>query len=396
MRREVKVGNVRLDAKARKAVLEVMANDWISPGPFVEKFEKAFAKAHDREYGVMVNSGTDALRIALMALKEQEGWGDSREILVPALTFVATVNVILQCTLKPVFVDVSPLDLNMDTSLISKEITFKTAGIIPVHMFGNMADLYGISYIATQHKLRMIEDSCETMGVRFTGDAPHRQSVGSFGDIACFSTYACHLIQTGVGGMAVTSHQKLNDLMRSYMNHGRRSETRNDRFVFDRIGFSSRPDEFQAAIGLSQLEALPKAIKARRSNAWGLYNALQSHEADLWMLNPLEVQKEKAWMMFPIILNDKTINRDVFCHYLAGFGIETRPLFPLLTQPCYKSLHTDSFYAERFPVALNASLHGFYVGCHPDMTEEDVEYVARYIRTGVEAFSSRGGSVAVA
>lgn len=365
--REVKVGNVLLGSEERQNILQVIANNWVSPGPFVQDFESKFAAYHDCQYGVMVNSGTDALRISLLALKEKYGWSNGSEVLVPALTFVATINIVLQCGLTPVFVDVDPKDLNINTRLLSNALTFKTVAIIPVHLFGNPCDMDAISTFVRAHNLKILEDSCETMGVKWG----HRM-VGAWGDVGAFSTYACHMIQTGVGGLITTNDQDISDLVRSFMNHGRRSEKLGDRFIFERIGYSARPDEFQAAIGLAQLSKLHTWISKRRSNAYHLTERLTlSSEGYFWTLPVGNIGHEKAWMMYPLIVN-KAVDRDKFCAFLNGRGIETRPLFPLLTQPLYK----DKFNAEDFPVALRASQNGFYVGCHQDLNEEDMAYVA--------------------
>lgn len=380
--REIKVGNVTLGPEERRNILQVIANNWVSPGPFVNEFEAKFAAYHDCKYGIMVNSGTDALRLALLAMKEKYAWVPDAEVIVPALTFVATVNIILQCGLKPIFVDVDPRDLNMDVNLLSKALTFKTVAIIPVHLFGNPCDMDFITGFAHRHNLQVLEDSCESMGVRWA-----HKSVGAWGNAAAFSTYSCHLIQTGVGGIVTTNDDELATICRSLMNHGRKSEAREDRFVFERVGYSCRPDEFQAAIGLAQLSKLSQWIEQRRRNAVRLTQALAYSERgeNFWTLPIGNINHEKSWMMYPIVLNRAHLERDKFVSYLAGKGIETRPLFPLLTQPVFK----NRFKPEDFPVALRASQNGFYVGCHQDLIEGDMEYIGKALVECVGLSSSK-------
>ena len=137
-------------------------------------------------------------------------------MLVPALTFVATSNVVLYIQLTPVFVDVDPRYYTIDPALIERRITPRTRAIMPVHIAGLPCDMEPIMAIARKHSLRVVEDSCEAMFVR-----DHGRPVGSFGDIACFSTYAAHLITTGIGGIAITDDPQLRELMSSAMNHGR-------------------------------------------------------------------------------------------------------------------------------------------------------------------------------
>ncbi|MBI2097310.1 MAG: aminotransferase class V-fold PLP-dependent enzyme [Candidatus Sungbacteria bacterium] len=180
---------------ARRLVLKVLDSGRVSYGPFLERFEEKFAKLHGRRFAVTANSGTSALQIAVHALKELGGWRDGDEILVPALTFIATPNVILQNQMKPVFADVDPRTYHINPAEIEKRITKKTRAIMPVHLFGVSAEMKPIMAAAKKYKLRVIEDSCQAMGVKHRG-----QPVGSAGDIACFSTYAAHLITTGVGG----------------------------------------------------------------------------------------------------------------------------------------------------------------------------------------------------
>ena len=184
----------------------------------MDQFERELASLHDCRFGLMCNSGTSALQIALAALKEVHGWKDGDEVLVPALTFVATSNVVLYNGLTPVFVDVEPDYYELDAAKIEARITERTRAIIPVHIAGLPCDMDPIMEIAARHGLRVVEDSCETMFSRYKGKA-----VGSFGDIGCFSTYAAHVITTGVGGLCVTSDPELNVILKSLMNHGRDS-----------------------------------------------------------------------------------------------------------------------------------------------------------------------------
>jgi len=154
--------------------------------------------------------------MAVACLKELHGWHDGDEIIVPAVTFVATANVVVDHNLKPVFVDVDPVTYNIDPARIEKKITRKTRAIMVVHLFGQPAEMDPILKIARKYKLKIIEDSAETMFVKYKG-----KPVGSFGDIACFSTYVAHPIITGVGGVVATSNPKYAAVLRSLANHGR-------------------------------------------------------------------------------------------------------------------------------------------------------------------------------
>lgn len=410
---KISVGCVDIGASEHKLVNEVLDSGWVSPGPKIAEFEEKFAAAHDSKFGVMVNSGTDALRIALATLKEVHGWADGDEVIVPALTFVATVNVILQNKLVPRFVDVDPKTLNLDPSQIRRVRTNRTRAIIPVHLFGLMADMYYLQ--AESVGLQIIEDSCETMGTRFVdgheavgyhGDR-RNGACGSFGDIGCFSTYACHLIVTGVGGIAITNNPDFDQIMRSYANHGRDPyflggysqgekkpslELIRKRFLYHRVGYSARVSEFEAALGLAQLDRLPTILEKRRKNAVLLERLLSSVwwngvDGALQLPLTIAVNREHAFMMFPIVIKDDSIDRDLFCLYLERHGVETRPLMPLLTQPIYRKMWGDR--SERYPVAHAAQTRGFYVGCHQQLSKTDIEYLARTIEAAVKAFSKK-------
>ncbi len=277
--RQLGVGGLKISPLEKKYVNQVLDSNRLSYGRFSKKFEKGFADAHHAKHAVLSNSGTSSLQVALAALKERYDWKDGDEVIVPAITFVATSNVVLMLNLKPVFVDVDKKTYNLDPALIEEKITKKTRAIIPVHMFGLPADMKQICAIANKHKLRIIEDSCETMFVNVNG-----KPVGTHGDIGCFSTYVAHFLVTGVGGLSTTDDPELAIMMRSLVNHGRDGiylsidddedkhgrelETIVERrFNFVRLGYSYRVTELEAALGVAQLEMKDKIIKVRRENA---------------------------------------------------------------------------------------------------------------------------------
>ena len=252
VRKQIGVGGFRTSERAKQLVLEVLESNRITAGPMMSRFESEIASIHGCRFGLMSNSGTSALQIALGALKEMHGWRDGDEVLVPALTFVATANVVLYNGLVPAFVDVEPHYYDMDPSQIERRITPRTRAIMPVHIGGLPCDMDPILDIARRHNLCVVEDSAETMFARYRG-----RSVGSFGDAGCFSTYAAHIITTGVGGVSITSNPDLLVIMKSIMNHGRDSiyirmdddagrtgsdlfEIADRRFSFVRLGHSFR------------------------------------------------------------------------------------------------------------------------------------------------------------
>ena len=214
--RIIGVGTFTASPLAKQLVMEALSNNRLSYGPMMQRFETELAGLHGCRFGIMSNSGTSALLLALQALKELHGWADGDEVIVPAVTFVATANIVLHNRMVPVLVDVDRLYYELRPELIEQAITPRTRAIIPVHLFGQPADMEPIIAIARKHSLKIIEDSAETMFASCNG-----KRVGSLGDIGCFSTYVAHLIVTGVGGVNTTNEPEYAIKIRSLLNHGR-------------------------------------------------------------------------------------------------------------------------------------------------------------------------------
>lgn len=382
--RTVSVGDVILGERERELVAQVLDSTRLTYGPLTVRFEQEFARLHERRVAVFMNSGTSALQVGLDAMRLQLGWSDGDEVLVPALTFVASPNVVIQNRMRPVFVDIDPTYYEIDPSLIEDRITPRTRAIMPVHLFGQPCDMDPIMEIAQRRGLRVIEDSCETMYARY-----HGQVTGSWGDVSCFSTYTAHLLVTGVGGFATTNDPELAIRIKSLANHGRDSiymsidddddrssplffDIVDRRFRFVEIGYSYRGTEFEAAIGLAQLERWQAAVASRKQNADLLTQSL-SRFADQIQLPAIRPDTEHVFMMYPIVVRSP-IDRDNLVHHLERHGIETRPMLPLLSQPAYLRLFGD--LRPQYPVATRTETGGFYVGCHPGLTGDDIAYMA--------------------
>lgn len=376
------VGTFKISEKARRYVNDVLNTERLSYGPYLQKFEKVFAAAHDCRFSIMTNSGTCSLMIALAALKNRHGWQDGDEVIVPAVTFIATSNIVLQLNMTPVFVDVDPVFYELDPSKIEAKITPRTRCIIPVHLFGCPCDMDPILQIAERHKLRIIEDSCETMFTKYKG-----KSVGSFGDIGCFSTYVAHILTTGVGGICTTNDPDLAIQLRSLMNHGRDSiymsiDDDNDkskeeleiitkrRFSFVQMGYSFRVTEMEGALGLAEFEDREDMMRKRRDNAQFFMEKL-SRWGEHMQLPTLRASAGHAFMMFPIVMRNE--EKTALVNYLEESGIETREMLPLINQPFYKKLF--SIRENDYPVATWINNNGFYIGCHQGLSDSEKEYV---------------------
>lgn len=379
--RQITLGHLDISQQGKDYVNEALDANRLSRGTFTDRLETMFAKLHEVEHAIFLNSGTSALQVVLAALKEMHGYRDEDEVIVPAVTFVATANAVLANNLRPVFVDVDLHTFNINPKLIKPAITPRTRAILPVHLFGLPADMPATNRIAHTYGLQVLEDSCETMFA-----SVHDHSVGSWGDVACFSTYVAHLIVGGVGGLITTSDLELATLCRSLLAHGRHpsylsiDDDNVDgptlqrmiecRYRFDRVGYSYRATELEAALALAELERWATNIARRRENAILLTNLLRPL-ADHLQLPFIPLNYQHSFMMYPIVAQDA---REPLVLYLEQNGIETRYLMPLLSQPIYQRMFPGEL--DRHPVARHLDKHGFFIGMHQGLTEDDIRYVA--------------------
>jgi dTDP-4-amino-4,6-dideoxygalactose transaminase len=371
--------------------MEVLDSNRLTAGPMMARFEAEIAALHACRYGLMCNSGTSALQIAIQALKEVHGWQDGDEVLVPAVTFVATANVVIYNRLTPVFVDVEPEYYCIDPARIEERITPRTRAIVPVHVGGLPCDMNPILEVARRHNLRIVEDSAEAMFVNY-GDRP----VGSFGDVGCFSTYAAHMITTGVGGLCTTDDAELLIILKSIMNHGRDSiyiridddraahgddlfRVADSRFSFTRFGHSFRATEMEAALGIAQLEER-EALCARRREIAACFNeGFAGLSGEHLLLPKARPGAEHAYMFYPMTIASQRMKRAELIQYLEERSIETRYVLPLINQPVYRQLFGD--LDSEYPIAARINERAFYIGCHPDMSDDDVNYVLDSFRS---------------
>lgn len=389
--RNITVGTFRATPRMSELVNSVLESGQVSYGPLSREFERRFADMHDCRYAILSNSGTSALQVALQALKELHGWRDGDKVIVPATTFVATANIVLHNRMIPVFVDVDPLTYNIDVSLIERAIDERVRCIIPVHLFGQPANMRAISDIAQRHHLRIIEDSCEAMFVRH-----HGNSVGSWGDIGCFSTYVAHLLVTGVGGISTTNNPDYAAKMRSLVNHGLDiaqldADTNfsprpvpGRRFKFTSVGHSFRVTEFEAALGLAQLDTVSAMLETRRLNSRHLTLGIQQinrTQAAGIQFPTVEDGNDHAYMMYPIVL-PRYVSKEPLMRHLLDAGIECRDCLPLINQPAYRM----RLFKDDYPVSQWLIESGLYVGSHQNMTPDDCQYI---IDTLAEYFSSQ-------
>ena len=381
-KKQIGIGGLILDNYQKKLVNEVLDSNQLSYGSKTRRFEKMFSKIHQVKHSIFMNSGTSALHLALTTLKYKYNWQEQDEVLVPAVTFVATSNIVLHNNLIPIFVEVESHTYNIDPDKIEERITKKTKAIIVVHLLGLPASMSKILMIAKKYNLRIIEDSAECMFAKYKN-----KSVGSFGDIGCFSTYIAHYLVTGIGGFAITNNINLATNLRSLMNHGRdviyTSSTDDSnlnkkqlekvvkkRFNFVKIGHSMRCTEMESALGIGQLQRYKETIKRRKQIA-NIYLSEFSKYQDRMQLPTTPDDRDHTYMLFGLVLRKE--NKRKIVNYLENYNVETRDLLPLINQPIYKKLYgnLEKFY----PVAKWINKSGFYIGCHPFLSDKDLDYI---------------------
>ena len=382
MNRKVTISDTKITKRHIELVNNVLKSGRLTYGPMSKKFENKWAKLHDRKYAIFCNSGTSALQVSIHAMKIKYGWKDGAEVIVPTITFPATINSVIHNNLKPVFADVRLRHFDIDPKRISENINYKTVAIIPVDMFGESCRMPDIMEIAKKNDLKVIEDACETAIVNCL-----RKPVGSMSDVSCFSTYFSHIVSTGVGGFVTTNDDDLALIIKSLIYHGRdqiylKMDDDNvpkenlfsvvqRRFSFKYIGYSFRATELEAALGLAELERAKDMLEKRKRNA-ELYTQLLKPLGKFLLPRP-RYSSEHAWMFYPILLKQQyEKSRNKLVRFLEENGIETRYLMPITNQPVYK----DFFLTKSYPVAERINRAGFLIGCHPFLSKNDILYAA--------------------
>jgi len=363
MNMRVPVYTPSLRGNEKRYVMECLDTTWISSkGPFVTRFEDAFAQYIGAEYCTSVSNGTTALHLGLVAL----GLGPGDEVIVPTLTYIASVNTIAQTGATPVFVDSLRSTWQLNPEDVIRKITPRTRAVMAVHLYGHSCHMAAIADICHAHDLLLIEDCAEAVGTRF-GD----KHVGTFGDVATFSFFGNKTITTGEGGMVVSRSDKVHGLAKHLKSQGMSADRP---YWHDMPGFNYRMTNICAAIGLAQLEQVDIFLARKRELA-------MRYQEQLSQL-PLTFQSETvgtrhSFWMCSIVLDDAE-QRDPLRRHLAALGIETRPVFyPAHIMPMYRE-------EREYPVAEWISAHGISLPSWPEMpaavTDEICESIRKFFR----------------
>lgn len=329
MQWRVPLSDIDLDDAELAGVERVLRSRWLSMGPVTREFEAAFAQMVGVRHALAVSNGTTALHLAYAAL----GLGPGDEVIVPALTFVATANAILYTGATPVFADITSLDdLTVSPDDIAAKITPATRAIAVMHYGGYLCDMTAIRVLAERHGLAIVEDACHAPGATYQG-----RGAGALGTVGCFSFFANKNIAMGEGGMVVTDDDELAERIRLMRSHGMTTLTwdrhRGHAASYDvvRTGYNYRLDEIHAAIGLAQLAKLARN-NARRGEIVAQYRAAFDGLAGLRVpfAAPLP-SSQPAYHIFPVIL-DEAVDRAAFMARLRELGIQSSIHYPPVHQ----------------------------------------------------------------
>jgi dTDP-4-amino-4,6-dideoxygalactose transaminase len=336
----------------KTAVMCVLDSGMLASGPRTEEFEKKFAEYVGTKYAMATTSGTTALHLGLLALGVTHG----NEVILPSFSFIATANVVLFCDAVPVFCDVDPKTFNIDPEKIEKLITKKTKAIMPVHLYGQAADMKPIQEIADNHGIHVIGDACQAHGAAYDG-----KMVGSFGDVECFSFYPTKNMTTGEGGMVTTDNEQIAELTISLRNHGR--EKTKWGYEHGRLGYNYRMTDIGAAIGLEQLKKLPKNIQMRQNNADYYDRHLLNVET------PYVIPKARhAYHQYTV----KSTNRDALTQNLKkneiGYGI----YYP---QPLHTYKHLQKYAHNDLKISEKLRDEVVSLPVHPGLTNEELKKI---------------------
>ncbi|MBI5418804.1 MAG: DegT/DnrJ/EryC1/StrS family aminotransferase [Deltaproteobacteria bacterium] len=395
---KVPFGTITISDLSKRLIEEILSTRRVSSGKYVRMLEEKFAGLVGAAEAVAVSSGTDALVLALATLHD---FGASRgdEVIVPALSFVATGNAVLHAGFTPVFVDIRRDTLNIDPARIEEAITEKTRAIMPVHLMGKPADMDAISAIAARHGLTVIEDAAEAHGALYNG-----KPAGSLADLGAFSLYVAHIITSGEGGMVTAKREEYGDILRSLRSHGRTCSCKrcslntasgycakrfhgnggeDVRFVFDRIGYSCKMNELEAAIGLGAFELYREILDKRRCNLLHVLDRFGRFSPFLATI------REEPWERIgphaiPVVVQEEaSFSRAELTHFLEAHGIETRTLFASMPTQCAGFAYLGYTPGE-FPNAEYMGANGIHIGVHQDLGRKEMDYVLATIAAFLE------------
>jgi dTDP-4-amino-4,6-dideoxygalactose transaminase len=348
----ISIAKPLIEDAEKQAVLEVLDSGMLAQGPRVKAFEEAFAEMCGVEHAIATSSGTTALHVALLA----NGIAAGDEVITSPFTFIASANSVLFTGAKPIFVDIDPVTFNIDPAQIEAAITPRTKAILPVHLFGLLADMDTMMEIADRHDLVVIEDACQSHGAEYKG-----QRAGSFGT-GTFSLYPTKNITSAEGGMITTDDDEIAENCRVIRQHGMRR-----RYYHDELGFNFRMTDVHAAIGLAQLGKLEKFNAARIANAAYFNEHLEG------VITPTVPEGYRhVYHQYTVRVPDG--RRDALMAHLKENGIGFGVYYPV---PIHKQTYyvKELGYDQSLPEAERAAEEVLSLPVHPALSQADLKKI---------------------
>ncbi|WP_236790132.1 DegT/DnrJ/EryC1/StrS aminotransferase family protein [Amycolatopsis sp. GM8] len=357
---------------AESLVIDVLRSGGLAQGPMVKRFEDAFARVAGTAHAIAVNSGTTALVASLQALGLRPG----DEVITSPFTFVATLNAILQSGATVRFADVARADFALDPDSVAELLGPRTKVLLPVHLYGQMADMGKLAPLAAEHGLHVVEDAAQSVGATFQG-----QSAGSYG-LGCFSLYATKNVTTAEGGVITTDDDELADRLRLLRNQGMRA-----RYAYEAAGYNYRMSELHAAVGIPQLTKLDELVAARQRNARQLSTGLAGTPG---LAVPVVLPgRSHVWHQYTVLIGPHAmLSREELAAELTERGIGTGVYYPKLVfdHDCFRGHpQIPAVRPEDFPVAHTLCRQALSLPVHPALTESDVDTIVREVREALGA-----------
>ena len=357
-----------ISEKEIEAVSAVLRTPNLSLGPKLTEFEEAFSQYICLKHAVAVNSGTSGLFLCMLAM----GIGESNEVITTPFTFISSATSIMMAGASPVFVDIDPVSLNIDTAKIESKISDKTKAILPVEVFGNPAGMDKVCEIAHKHNLIVVEDSCEALGSALNG-----KKAGTFGTMSVFAFYPNKQITTGEGGMILTDDDDLADMCVSLRNQGRAKDS--GWLNHERLGYNFRLSDINCALGIVQLSRIEQ-FKAKRRQVAQWYQEMLADDDRL--IVPAEPDGcEISWFVFVVRLVENSAHRqrDRILEAMRGQNIQVSNYF--------SPVHLQPFMVERFgykqgdfPVTESVSKRTIALPFYNNLTQDEVAIVCKTLK----------------
>ena len=364
MTRKIPIAKPNFGKEEIAAVTEVLESGIVASGPKTKAFEKEYAEYIGVKHAVAVTNGTVALDVSLQALKICPG----DEVITSAFSFVASGNCILFQNAKPVFADIDPKTFNIDPHDVAEKITSKTKALIPVHMFGQPADMTALKEIAEDSGLALVEDAAQAHGAEYKG-----QKAGSIGDMACFSLYATKNMTAGEGGVITTDDDELAESARLLINHGQ-----SKKYLHETLGYNYRTTDMCTDIGLVQLKKLDSFNKKRTENASLLSDAIS--KIDGLTVPYVDKDVKPVFHQYVIRVEDSyPLSRDGLSAALTekGIGNAVHYPFPIYKQPLYVKLGYKNTVC---PNTEDACKRVLSLPVHPLVTRDDIDYIIETLK----------------